>query len=106
VLFALAVIIRIFYTLNVKLPSLPKVSMEQYEKPSSIRTPERNEGKPFLTRESKITSDAELLQKVKKATGTVEDGTTKTSNLPSGSLLKDMLRKKIEGKLNPSSSTP
>jgi hypothetical protein len=103
VICTLVVIVRIFYALNVKLPALPKVSMEHYEKPLP-RHSERSEGKPFITRETKITSDAELLKKVEKATGTAfaTTGTigTKNADQLSGSLLKDILKKKLVEKVD------
>jgi hypothetical protein len=67
VIFALAVLVWIFYALNVKLPSLPKLSVEHYEKPEK----KADASKPaFITRESRITSDAELAKKVSQAAGT------------------------------------
>ncbi|MDR0861119.1 MAG: hypothetical protein LBO09_09470 [Candidatus Peribacteria bacterium] len=93
ILFALLILLWIFYVLNVKLPSLPKVSLHQEEKPVP-----RNEEtkKPFITREAKITSDSELLRKVSQATGV----SSAKNEQASGSLLKDMLRQKLESKMS------
>jgi hypothetical protein len=89
-----------FYSLNVKLPSLPKVSLHQEDKPAPKKA--ESATKSFITRESKITPDSEILAKVSQATGmsiaSVKDEQT------SGSLLKDILRKKLENKLPTSAS--
>lgn len=95
---ALIVVGFILYSLNVKLPSLPKVSMEKYDKPSPRHSEQSSESKkPFITKEVTITSDAELRRKVEKAAGT-SHSLSGEKNSGTGSLLKDMLRKKIEEK--------
>ncbi|MDR2416509.1 MAG: hypothetical protein LBD75_08190 [Candidatus Peribacteria bacterium] len=66
---ALVVLIWLFYALNVKLPSLPRINVEHYEKPEK-KSDIPSSSKPFLTKETKITSDSELLKKVSQATGT------------------------------------
>jgi hypothetical protein len=103
VIFALAVIIWIFYVLNVKLPSLPKVSLKEYNNPE--KKSERTERTPFITKETTITSDKELREKVEKATGTAFGVTgnigTKNSKQISGSLLQDMLKQKLDEKMKP-----
>jgi S-DNA-T family DNA segregation ATPase FtsK/SpoIIIE len=89
-----------FYALNVKLPSLPKVSLHQEDKPA----PKKAEpaAKPFITRETTISSDSDLLKKVSQATGMTM--ASAKGEQTSGSLLKDMLKQKLEGKLSTSSS--
>jgi hypothetical protein len=69
VVLALALLAWMFYTLNVKLPSLPKINVERYEKPEKKADTSAG-AKPFITKESKITSDSELLKKVSQAAGT------------------------------------
>jgi hypothetical protein len=59
----LCVIARVFYTLNVKLPKLPKINVERDPVPAS----ERKQSKaPYVTKESQTSSD--LLEKLDKAT--------------------------------------
>lgn len=67
----------VLYTLNVRLPKLPKVNVEQYQKPlQKDRKVEIRPDKPFITRESQTTSD--LLKKVSQATGTAFSGSGRT----------------------------
>ncbi|MDR2541757.1 MAG: hypothetical protein LBD11_08740 [Candidatus Peribacteria bacterium] len=93
IVFALLILVWVFYVLNLKLPSLPKVSLHQEEKPVSRHEESK---KPFITREAKITSDSELLRKVSQATGV----SSAKNEQASGSLLKHMLRQKLEGKIS------
>lgn len=69
VVLALAVLVWIFYALNVKFPSLPKINVEHYEKPEK-KSDSSPVSRPFITKETKITSDSELRRKVSQATGT------------------------------------
>lgn len=69
VILALAVLVRFFYVLNVKLPSLPKINVENYNKPEK-KSDSSMTSKPFITKETKVTSDQELIKKVTQATGT------------------------------------
>jgi hypothetical protein len=69
VILALAVLVWLFYALNVKLPSLPKINVEHYEKPEK-KSDSSTASRPFFTKETKVTSDSELLRKVSQATGT------------------------------------
>jgi len=70
VILALVVLIWLLYVLNVKLPSLPKINVERYEKPPP-RVDQKSEAKPFITREAKVTSDSDLFKKVSQAAGAV-----------------------------------
>ena len=59
----LGVLARVFYTLNVKLPKLPKINVEREPAPA----PEKKSTKtPYVTKESQTSSD--LLSKLEQAT--------------------------------------
>ncbi|GHW02851.1 hypothetical protein AGMMS50249_6370 [candidate division SR1 bacterium] len=99
IVFALLLLIWLFYRLNVRLPSLPKIQMEKYDKPATKRPSDPRS--PFYI-ESKTTSDAELRQKVSQATGQkpFNQKEIKSGNpTPDGSLLKDLLKSKLDEKL-------
>ncbi|MDR0369140.1 MAG: hypothetical protein LBH96_00970 [Candidatus Peribacteria bacterium] len=57
--------------LNIKLPALPKINVEKYDKHQSKRNDSKSESKPFITKESKVTSDSDLIKKVSQAAGVV-----------------------------------
>ncbi len=100
----IATLIRVFYKLNVKIPKLPKVSLEKYEKPSTEYRKKEKESWSFFKIESKTTptSDAELKQKLSQATGQIINKTTIESerkSTPEWSLLKEMLKKKVDEKM-------
>ena len=96
VVFALLIFGWILYTLNVKLPSLPKINVEQYDKPQK----KAETSKPFITKESKITSDSDLFKKVSQAAGEAFSNGKASSSKSDGSLLKDMLKKKLDEKMS------
>jgi hypothetical protein len=61
----LGVVARILYSLNVTLPKLPKINVERESAPS----PERKSTKtPYVTRETQVSSDTDLLRKLEQAT--------------------------------------
>ncbi len=100
VLFLVWVFVRIFYKLNVKIPKLPKINIEQESAPKSAQ---KSEWHPFVTRESQTTSD--LLKKVSQATWKTSTPAPSYSwssqwNANSGSLVKDglssLFKKKVE----------
>ena len=93
VVLALVVIGWLLYVLNIKLPPLPKINVTQYEKPQ--KKTEKSDGRPFITREAKITSDSDLFKKVSQAAGAFSS----ESRGSEGSLLKDLLKKQLEAKL-------
>ena len=60
----IVVVARVLYTLNVKLPKLPKINVEREPAPA----PEKKQAKtPYVTKESQTSSD--LLSKLEQATG-------------------------------------
>jgi hypothetical protein len=107
VLIALAILAWMLYALNVKLPSLPKIDVAHYNQPEK-KSASSSSSVPSITKESKTTSDTELREKVIQATGTAfgrtEIGTKKIETEKGGSLLKDLLKKKLATKLDSSSS--
>ena len=59
----IGVAIRVLYSLNVSLPKLPKINVER----ESI--PEKKQRKtPYVTRETQVSSDTDLLKKLEQAT--------------------------------------
>lgn len=106
VVLALAVLWWLFYVLNIKLPSLPKINVEKYEKPQPKKNESKSDGRPFLTKEAKVTSDSDLFKKVSQAAGVVFSGNSwSSSDKSEGSLLKDMLKNKFQSKLDSSAWT-
>jgi len=60
----IGVIARVFYTLNIKLPKLPKINVEREPAPA----PDKKQSKtPYVTKESQTSLD--LLSKLEQATG-------------------------------------
>ena len=60
----IGVVARVLYTLNVKLPKLPKINVEREPAP----TPDKKQSKtPYVTKESQTSLD--LLSKLEQATG-------------------------------------
>ena len=95
-------IARVLYTLNIKLPKLPKINVEREAAPVEKKTAKT----PYVTRESQTTSDSDLFKKLEQATwkksATVWTGSNVwTSN--SWSLLKDgfstLFKQKVEQKI-------
>jgi hypothetical protein len=61
----IGVLARVLYTLNVKLPKLPKINVERESAP----VPEKKTTKtPYVTREAQVSSDTDLLRKLEQAT--------------------------------------
>lgn len=107
VLGGLGVLVRFFYSFNIKLrlPNLPKITIEQYEKP------QRKEQKPVITKEISVSSDTDLRKKVSLATEQThplekeqKSDETGIKNSNRGSLLKDFLSN--VGKDSPTLSNP
>ena len=101
VLMLLWVLARVLYTLNVKLPKLPKINVERDP------VPEKKQAKvPHVTRETQVSSDLDLRKKLAEATWKQAQiwawsKVDWTSN--SGSLLKDgfssLFKQKVEQKI-------
>lgn len=89
-------IVYLLYTLNVRFPKLPKINIEQPEKPlkKSQKSDVRDEERPTITISRPDISTDEIMEKVSQATGKI---TQKASE--SGSLLKDMFKKRVEEKI-------
>ena len=66
ILMLLGTIARVFYTLNVKLPKLPKINVEREPAPAPEKKPAKA---PYITRESQTSSDSDLLKKLEQGTG-------------------------------------
>ena len=62
----IGVIARVLYTLNVKLPKLPKINVEHEPAPISGKKSTKT---PYVTRESQTSSDSDLFKKLEQATG-------------------------------------
>ena len=101
VLMLIGVLARVLYTLNVKLPKLPKINVEREPAPA----PEKKQAKtPYVTKETQTTSD--LLKIAEQATwkkpATVWVGAN-VGTSTSGSLLKDgfgsLFKQKVEQKI-------
>ena len=92
------VLARVLYTLNVKLPKLPKINVEREPAPA----PEKKQAKtPYVTKETQTTSDLLKIaeQATWKKTATVWAGAN-VGTSTSGSLLKDgfgsLFKQKVE----------
>ncbi|MDD3868498.1 MAG: DNA translocase FtsK [Candidatus Absconditabacteria bacterium] len=99
IIFALLVLGWFLYTLNVKLPKLPKINVEKYEQPVAKRE-QKSGTKPYITRESHTTSDSDILKKISQAAGTAFSSAGSKPSEAQASLLKDMLKKKLDTKLD------
>ena len=61
----LCVVARVLYSLNVSLPKLPKINVEQ----DPIPAQDKKQSKiPYVTRETKVSTDNDLLKKLEQAT--------------------------------------
>ena len=97
----LGVLARVLYTLNVKLPKLPKINVEREPAPA----PEKKQAKtPYVTKETQTTSD--LLKIAEQATWKKTAVAWAGANVwtsTSGSLLKDgfgsLFKQKLEQKI-------
>ena len=97
----LGVLARVLYTLNVKLPKLPKINVEREPAPA----PEKKQAKtPYVTKETQTTSD--LLKIAEQATWkktAVAWAGANVGTSTSGSLLKDgfgsLFKQKVEQKI-------
>lgn len=103
ILMLLGTIARVFYTLNVKLPKLPKINVEREPAPAPEKKPAKA---PYITRESQTSSDSDLLKKLEQATWKKPATVWAWANVgtsASGSLLKDgfssLFRQKVEQKI-------
>ena len=101
VLMLIGVLARVLYTLNVKLPKLPKINVEREPAPA----PEKKTAKtPYVTKETQTTSDLLKIaeQATWKKTATVWAGAN-VGTSTSGSLLKDgfgsLFKQKVEQKI-------
>ena len=95
----IAVVVRIFYSLNVTLPKLPKINVERESAPGkkSVKT-------PYVTKESQTWSDTDLLKKLEQATWKKSSLVWTWVNINwassnSWSLLKDWFSSILKGKV-------
>ena len=101
ILMLLGVLARVLYTLNIKLPKLPKINVERESAPVKKVTQKA----PYVTKESQTSLD--LLNKLEQATGKKQAqvwvGAKVEWSSNSGSLLKDwfssLFKQKIEQKI-------
>ena len=56
---------RVLYELNVKIPKLPKINVENDPVPTSGKKSSKT---PYVTRETQVSSDTDLLKKLEQAT--------------------------------------
>ena len=105
------VLARVLYTLNIKLPKLPKINVEKESAP----TPEKKSTKtPYVTRESQTTSDSDLLKKLAQATWKKQAAVWAWSKVEwpsnSGSLFKDgfssLFKQKVQEKIEEKQQKP
>jgi len=100
IIMLLGTVVRVFYTLNVKLPKLPKINVER--EPAPEKKPAKA---PYVSRESQTTSDLFKIaeQATWKKTAAVWTGTKVEETPSSGSLLRDgfasLFKQKVEQKI-------
>lgn len=88
--------------LNIRLPKLPTITIEQPEKPKKEEKADaREQSKPTITITRPEISTQDLKEKIAQATGKI----TETAS-GSGSLLKDMFKKKVEAKIEEKKPKP
>jgi hypothetical protein len=54
----------VLYALNVSLPKLPKINVER----ESVPEKRQSKNTPYVTRETQVSSDSDLLKKLEQAT--------------------------------------
>lgn len=96
VVLLLGLIVYLLYVLNVRLPKLPTISIEQSAKPQAKKekSDAKNESRPAITISRPEISTEDLMEKVSQATGKISKVCS-----DSGSLMKDLFKKKVEEKI-------
>ena len=74
----LGAIIYLLYVLNVRLPKLPKINIEQSEKPikKEMKADSKEDERPTITISRPDISTDDILEKVSQATGKVVHATS------------------------------
>ena len=74
----LGAIVYLLYVLNVRLPKLPKINIEQSEKPikKEKKTDSKEDERPIITISRPDISTDDILEKVSQATGKVVQATS------------------------------
>ena len=100
-------ILYLLYVLNVRLPKLPRISIEQPEAPTKKdeKSDAKETSRPTITISRPDISTDSILEKVSQATGKVMEK-TKTASGASWSLFKDMFRAKVEQKIEEKKPKP
>ena len=95
------------YVLNVRLPKLPKITIEQSEKPAKKeeKSDLKENARPTITISRPDISTDSIMEKVSQATGKIVEK-TKTGSGTSGSLFKDMFKAKVEQKIEEKKPRP
>ncbi len=93
----------LLYVFNVRLPKLPKINIETPEAPNKKekKSDSKEQERPTITITRPEISTAEIMEKVSQATGKIT-----SSSLGSWSLLKDMLKSKVEQKIEEKKPKP
>ena len=99
----LGAIVYLLYILNVRLPKLPKINIEQSEKPikKEKKTDSKEDERPTITISRPDISTDDILEKVSQATGKVVQATSSW-----GSLLKEMFKTKVTQKIEEKKPKP
>ncbi len=99
----LGAIVYLLYALNVRLPKLPKINIEQSEKPikKEKKTDSKEDERPTITISRPDISTDDILEKVSQATGKVVQATSSW-----GSLLKEMFKTKVTQKIEEKKPKP
>ena len=99
----LGAIVHLLYVLNVRLPKLPKINIEQSEKPikKEKKTDSKEDERPTITISRPDISTDDILEKVSQATGKVVQATSSW-----GSLLKEMFKTKVTQKIEEKKPKP
>ena len=99
----LGAIVYLLYIFNVRLPKLPKINIEQSEKPikKEKKTDSKEDERPTITISRPDISTDDILEKVSQATGKVVQATSSW-----GSLLKEMFKTKVTQKIEEKKPKP
>jgi hypothetical protein len=97
----------LLYVLNVRLPKLPRITIEQPEKPAKKeeKSDSKENARPTITISRPDISTDSIMEKVSQATGKIVEK-TKTGSGASGSLFKDMFKAKVEQKIEEKKPKP
>lgn len=102
IVFLIVLIGYLLYVFNVRLPKLPKISIEESPKPrENKKTDSKEQERPTITISRPEISTADIMEKVSQATGKISKATS-----GGGSLLKDMLKSKVEQKIEEKKPKP